>query len=169
MADPAARRIDPDQPLLSSVLDRLLDEDPQSPTAPAKSRGQHLAELRQALRRDLEHLLNTHQCCLALAPELRELPLSLLDYGMPHFLGLTAAEASAREQFRIQVETLLRRFEPRFKRVAVTLLANADQLERTLRFRIDALVHADPEPESISFDSMLEPAHRRFAVRHANG
>ena len=160
----ASNRIDPTQPLVASVLDRLLDDDPAAAADPPKSRGQYLVELRQRLRRDVEALLNTHQCWRALPRELSELRQSLLAYGMPNFLGLTATSKAAREEFRIEIETLLRDFEPRFKKVSVTLLANPDDIERTLRFRIDALVQADPDLEPVSFDSMLEPVHRRFAV-----
>jgi type VI secretion system protein ImpF len=59
---------------------------------------------------------------------------------------------------------LLRRFEPRFKRVSVSLVDASDNLDRTLRFRIDALIYAEPDLEPIRFDSMLEPVHRRFSV-----
>ena len=162
MANPNA--IDPNQPIVVSVLDRLLDDDPTSRADPTKSRGQYLADLRRALHRDIEGLLNTHQYCRPLPRDLSELNLSLLDYGMPHFLGLATATDAARAQFRVEIESLLRRFEPRFKRVSVTLIDNADSLERTLRFRIDALVHADPDPEPVSFDSLFEPVHRRFAL-----
>jgi len=54
-------RVDLDQPLLPSVLDRLLDANPDLSRDPPKSRGQHLAELRQAVRRDLEALLNARR------------------------------------------------------------------------------------------------------------
>jgi type VI secretion system protein ImpF len=164
-----SNRIDPDQPLVVSVLDRLLDDNGQTAVEPARSRGQYLADMRAALRRDLETLLNTHQSWLAPPRDLTELGTSLLDYGMPHFLGLQVASDAAREQFRAEVEGLLRRFEPRLTRVSVALLENADNLERTLRFRIDALVHAEPDLEPVSFDSMLEPVHRRFAVTAAAG
>jgi type VI secretion system protein ImpF len=159
-----SRRIDPTQPLVTSVLDRLLDDDPQAAVDPPKSRGQYLLELRQRLRRDVEALLNTHQCWRALPRELTELGKSLLSYGMPNFLGIATVGDAARTQFRLDIEALLREFEPRFKKVSVTMLENPDNLERTLRFRIDALVQADPDLEPVSFDSMLEPVHRRFAV-----
>jgi type VI secretion system protein ImpF len=160
-------RIDPDQPLVVSVLDRLLDETTASAVEAQKPRGQYLADLRTALRRDLEELLNTHQSWVAPPPDLSELSLSLIDYGLPHFLGLQVASDAAREKFRAEVEALLRRFEPRFARVSVVLLENTENLERTLRFRIEALVHAEPDLEPVSFDSMLEPVHRRFAVTAA--
>jgi type VI secretion system protein ImpF len=141
-----------------SILDRLLDDAAPSGT------GARIQNLRDGLRRDIEALLNTHQYCRKLPKELPELNASLLDYGMPHFLGLAAASGTARDQFRVDVEAALRRFEPRLKHVSVTLLDAAEDLERTLRFRIDALVLADPEPQAVSFDSVLEAAQRRFAV-----
>lgn len=157
-------RIDRDQPLVVSVLDRLLDADARAAAESLKSRRQYLTDLRNALRRDLEDMLNTHQSCLTPPPELTDLNTSLLNYGIPHFLGLQVATEEAREQFRTEIETLLRRFEPRFKRVSVTLTQSSDDLDRTLRFRIDALIYAEPDVEPISFDSMIEPVHRRFSV-----
>lgn len=161
-------RIDPDQPILASVLDRLLDEDPDAPADPPLSRGMHLARLRESLRRDIEALLNAHQYCLGVPRDLTELPASLLDYGLPHYLGMSAASDAAREAFRAEVESILKRFEPRFKKVEVKLLENAEAAERTLRFRIDALVHADPAPEPVSYNSRLDPTQQRFTVTAAS-
>jgi type VI secretion system protein ImpF len=157
-------RVDRDQPLVISVLDRLLDADSLTAADSLKSRRQYLIDLRNALRRDLEDMLNTHQSCLTPPPELADLNTSLINYGIPHFLGLQVASDSAREKFRAEIELLLRRFEPRFKRVSVTLTEASDALDRTLRFRIDALIYAEPDLEQISFDSMIEPVHRRFSV-----
>ncbi|HEY1283986.1 MAG TPA: type VI secretion system baseplate subunit TssE [Steroidobacteraceae bacterium] len=151
-------RTDRPEAFEDSILDRLLEDSAPASSA-TRSGGVH-----DGLRRDIEALLNTHQYSRTLPKELRELSSSLLDYGMPHFLGLAAASGSAREQFRADVEVLLRRFEPRLKHVVVRLLENSEDQERTLRFRIDALVLADPEPEAVSFDSVLEAAQRRFAV-----
>jgi type VI secretion system protein ImpF len=157
------RDIRPDQPLLTSVLDRLLDED--AGLYPERSARHNLAELQTGLRRDIEMLLNTHQYCKSLPRELTELNESMLDYGMPHFLGLAATTAAAREQLRATVESVLRRFEPRLKQVKVTLPESSEAAERTLHFRIDALLIVDPEPEPVSFDSVLEPAQQRFRVK----
>jgi len=163
MATQPPGRIERDQPLVISLLDRLLDEDIES-ADPSKSRRQYLADLRNALRRDLEDMLNTHQSWIVPPADLADLNTSLINYGIPHFLGLQVASDAAREQFRTEIEALLRRFEPRFKRVTVTLTEGSDNLDRTLRFRIDALIYAEPDLEPISFDSMIEPVHRRFAV-----
>jgi type VI secretion system protein ImpF len=161
---PNANAVRPDQPLLSSVLDRLLGEDAGTKTDARASGATYLTDLQAGLRRDIEALLNTHQYCKNLPRELTELPLSLLEYGVPQFLGLSAASPEAREQFRASVEALLRRFEPRLEKLRVTLLEKTDSRDRTLRFRIDAHMRVDPEPEPVSFNSVLESAVRRFSV-----
>jgi type VI secretion system protein ImpF len=63
------------------------------------------------------------------------------------------------------IEDIIRRSEPRLLRVAVELLSNPDSGDRTLRFRIDALMKADPAPEPVVFDSTLEPTTGTFAIR----
>jgi type VI secretion system protein ImpF len=155
---------DIDVPLLPSVLDRLLDDRPDQAHDPARSRGQNLAILRDAVRRDLEALLNTRRRCLSPPPGLDELATSLVEYGVPEFLSMNAQSGEAREQFRREVEQLIRRFEPRFQTVTVKLVEDPARLDRTLRFRIEALMYADPAPEYVSFDSTLNPANHNFSV-----
>ena len=52
-------KISEQQPLVPSVLDRLMDCEPDNPREAPKSRHQILRELKQSVRRDLENLLNT--------------------------------------------------------------------------------------------------------------
>jgi type VI secretion system protein ImpF len=156
--------IDLDVPLLPSVLDRLLDDRPEESQDPARNRGQNLAILRDAVRRDLEALLNTRRRCLSPPQGLDELATSLVEYGVPEFLVMNAQSGEVREQFRRAVEQVIRRFEPRFHTVNVKLIEDSAQLDRTLRFRIDALMYADPAPEYVSFDSNLNPASHSFSV-----
>ena len=75
---------------------------------------------------------------------------------------MTSAED--REHFRAVIEATIRRFEPRFRSVTVRLLDNTEGLDRTLRLRIDALMHAEPAPEPMTFNSVLEPVSRSFSV-----
>jgi type VI secretion system protein ImpF len=93
-----------------------------------------------------------------------ELDQSLLCYGVPDFLSVNAGSAAAREEFRLSVEEIIKRFEPRFKNVAVMLVDDEIQMERVLRFRIDALMYAEPAPERVSFDSVLDPSNHSFSV-----
>jgi len=62
-------KIKAEQPLVPSVLDRLLDDDPGVSREPARNRHQVLRELKQAVRRDLENLLNTRVRCQAGPPQ----------------------------------------------------------------------------------------------------
>jgi type VI secretion system protein ImpF len=157
-------RPDLDQPLQGSVLDRLLDDNPDQLHDQPKPRGRHLRELRDAVRRDLENLLNTRQRCRGWPAALTELEHSLVNYGVPDFTGADFATDERREEFRIAVQEVIRYFEPRFESVRVELLSNTDHLDRTLRFRIDALMYADPAPEPIAFDSLFDPSSRAFSV-----
>jgi len=158
-------RIPEDQQLVPSVLDRLLDGDPEVSREAPMSRNQVLRELKLSVRRDLENLLNTRWRFTNWPPNLDDLDVSLVNYGIPDFTGVAMSSASSREQLRGVVEQVIRKFEPRFKSVKVKLLENADETDRSLRLRIDALLYAEPAPEPVVFDSHLEPVSGNFAVK----
>ena len=153
------------QPLVPSVLDRLLDDDPSSSRDTSKTRAQVFRDLKASLRRDLENLLNTRRCRESWPEHLEELSRSLADYGVPDITAAGLSSAERRDAFRRTVEEILRRFEPRFKQVRVDVLENSDPIDRTLRFRIDALLYAEPLPEPVVFDSALQPATGSVEVR----
>lgn len=54
-------RVDNELSILPSVLDRLLDDEPGTSREPIPNRFQNLRELKKAVTRDLEDLLNTRQ------------------------------------------------------------------------------------------------------------
>jgi type VI secretion system protein ImpF len=153
-----------DQQLVPSVYDRLVDEDITAQHENPKSRNQILRELKQSVRRDLENLLNTRWRCAAWPPDLDQLDLSLVNYGIPDFTGASMGTAANRDHLRRIVERVVKTFEPRFKTVHVELLENREHEDRILRFRIDALLYAEPAPEPVVFDSELEPTSATFEV-----
>jgi type VI secretion system protein ImpF len=144
------------------VLDRLLDWGNGSEAT--QTRSQQLNELRNAVRRDLESLLNAHRYARSLPAGMPELQRSLMQYGIPDFLAMNAGAPEVREEFRRAVEESIRRFEPRFKTVSVALLGTGDSADRTMRFRVEALMYAEPAPEAVSFDSRLDPSSHSFSV-----
>ncbi|VTS00184.1 Type VI secretion system lysozyme-related protein OS=Teredinibacter turnerae (strain ATCC 39867 / T7901) GN=TERTU_1652 PE=4 SV=1: GPW_gp25 [Gemmata massiliana] len=154
-----------DQPLVPSVLDRLLDDEPGVSTEPPRNRSQLLRELKLSVRRDIESLLNARRRNVTLPPGLSELANSLLTYGVPDFSGAGPATEDQRNAFCRLLETVLIQGEPRLLRVGVALAGDVDSADRTLRFRIDALLRADPAPEPVVFDSTLEPSTHQFAVQ----
>jgi type VI secretion system protein ImpF len=159
----------PDQRLVSSVLDRLLDNEPDVSREPARNRHQLLRELKESVRRDLKDLLNTRVRCLTVPPELAELKLSLVNYGIPDFTGVGMTSENDRRAFARLLQNIIRQYEPRFKTVKVQLVDNPEPLDRTLRFRIDALLHAEPAPEPVTFDSTLKPITGDFEVEGGRG
>ncbi len=158
-------KIEDQQLLVPSVLDRLLDDEPENSHETPKSRVQILRELKSSVRRDLENLLNTRWRCSSWPPNQDELDLSLVNYGIPDFTGSNMATKENRVELRRLVEQVVRTFEPRFKTVKVQLLDNVDDTDRGLRLRIDALLFAEPAPEPVVFDSQLEPISNNFAVK----
>lgn len=153
-----------DQSVLPSVIDRLLDPNPEQERDPPRARGQALSSLRSSVGRDLENLLNTRQRCLSFPPELTELDQSVINYGIPDFSGANFATHQGRQDFQIAIERTIRRFEPRFKTVKVYLLENIEPEDRTIRFRIEALMYAEPAPEQMVYDSFIDPVTRDFSV-----
>lgn len=156
------------RPFLPSVLDRLLDDAPEVSKEAPMSRNQVLRELKESVRRDLETLLNTRIRNLPIGGW-KELRQSLVNYGLPDVSGTSLGSAKEREEFCKVVQATIQQYEPRFKAAKVQLLSNAEPLDRTLRFRIDALLHADPAPEPIVFDSVFQPANEHFEVKGTNG
>jgi len=150
--------------VLPSVLDRLLDHSSGPMAAGARGKTQQLLELRSSVRRDLEALLNAHRYCRTPPDNTEQLERSLLQYGAPDFFAVNAGSAAAREEFRRSLEETIRKFEPRFKLVSVKLVDDGISTDRTLRFHIDALMYADPAPEAVSFDSLLDPSSHSFSV-----
>jgi len=154
-----------DQPLVSSVLDRLIDDSPEETVEAIRNRSQLLREMKVAVRRDLENLLNTRRRNLIPPKDLTEVKASLITYGLPDFSGTAPSGVKERDAFCRQIETVILANEPRFLTVKVGLVSNTETMDRTLRFKIDALMRADPAPEPVIFDSAMEPVTGEFEVR----
>lgn len=140
-----------------SFIDRLSASDANSEASSTA--------LREGLRRDLEALLNTRRRMLSLPGELDALEGSLLDYGLDDFTNESHGSQDFQDEFIENVERLLRRFEPRLGRFEVTVLADPDKLDRTLRFRIAGVVTLGGSPQELHFDSHVDPVRGNFVIR----
>lgn len=151
-------RVGSQQPLLPSVLDRLIDEEPDVSTEPAWRQAQNLREYQVSVLRDVEHLLNTRPTRSELPPEFREAAQSVLTYGMPDFSSAGVGSVDEREHLRRTVEETVRRFEPRLREIRVVLHPPQREFDRTLRMTIHALLWVQPEPQAIAFDTVVQPS-----------
>lgn len=154
--------------LRPSILDRLLDNDPASPRDVESGQHQKLKQLRDSVRKDLQNLLNTRFRMIEPDSDFPNLKKSLLNYGLPDLATINITDKAKRQAFIKQLESILITFEPRFKTIKVSYLENSNSSDRTLRFRIDATLYADPSPEVVVFDSILEPVSRIVNVEETS-
>src|SRR5262249_59182804 len=137
-------RVRADQPLVPSVVDGLLDDAPEQSREAARNRAQLLRELKQSVRRDLENLLNTRRRPLELPPGLKELDVSLVNYGIPDFTGSGPATALDRAAFCKSIQEIIRRYEPPLHSVTVQPSDAAQSVHRPPPFPVHALPPPDP-------------------------
>ena len=153
--------------LTLSVLDRLVEEGTREVLSKKGLRGgaagDH-AEHFAAVERDLENLLNTRRSPIPQPEGMAELRKSVVTYGIPDLAGVDLASGKAREEFRKTVEDAIRAFEPRFKTVNVKLRDQTGSA-RILNLRIEGTLHAEPVPEPVVFDSMVEPVACQIDVK----
>lgn len=158
-------RADNEVRITLSVLDRLIDEEPEVSREAAASRTKTLRRLKQCLRRDLEQMLNTRQL-QELPPGLKELNRSVAAYGLPDYSSANVKSVADQNRLRRSLETLVETFEPRLREVTVTLEPARDT-ERALRFRIDAQLMVEPAPEPVTFDTVLQLVNGEYKVQDA--
>jgi len=148
------------------LLDRLLDADPDSPRDPPVSQSLAIEQLRLAVRRDLEALLNARRRRLPLPPGLAELPVSPVGYGIPDPTAGSFSEEELRAALAREIQATIARFEPRLTNVKVQLRKDErEAIDRVLRLRIEAILRTDPVPEHISFETLVRPTTLDVAVR----
>jgi type VI secretion system protein ImpF len=147
------------------LLDRLIDEAPERaqdvPAAPAEAQ----SLLRRSVQRDLEALLNARRRWRSWSPSLTQLAVSPLSFGIPDCTGGNFHDPAAGETLRRDIEDTIRRFEPRFRSVHVSIVHSDNSLETTLRLRIEALLQAEPAPEPVAFDTLVDAVTASVLVR----
>ena len=140
------------------LLDRLIDLSPDQTRDAVLSSGDSLVALRNGVRRDLEALLNARRRWRSWPASLTELAVSPIGFGIPDFSAGAFNDPGQREELRIEIEDTIRRFEPRFISVNVALGDSDASLDAALRLRIDAVLHAEPAPEPVTFDTFFDPS-----------
>jgi type VI secretion system protein ImpF len=139
-----------------SVLDRLIDNEPENRLENPLSRTQSVRVLRSAVRRDLEWLLNTRRIADPPDEGLKEVNKSAYVYGLPDMSSLTMAASGDRNRLVRQIIGTINMFEPRLANVRLVLVENPDSAKKDVRLRIEAMLRMDPVPEPVSFDTVIE-------------
>ncbi len=144
---------EPQQGAMPSMLDRLLEPMSEEDETPEQIFDMEL--IVNAIRRDLEELLNTHPSYTDIPEEWTELRNSVLTYGMPDMASVQVEGVSDKERLAEIVEGIISRFEPRLKNIRAMILDPQNEYDTSLRFHIDAQVDLDPAPE-VAFETVLE-------------
>jgi len=122
-------------------------------------------ELKAAVARDLEALLNTRREALEELPEsLEEVRRSLVTYGLPDFTAASLQSPRDRTRIRRALEDTIAAFEPRLDRVRISL-EESEGNERAMHFRVEGWLRLEPNPEPVSFDTVLQLTTREYTVQ----
>ncbi|GIU83137.1 MAG: type VI secretion system baseplate subunit TssE [Acidobacteria bacterium] len=148
-----------------SILDRLIDFEPKLLQESPKSRLKSLREFKQLVRRDLEWLLNT-RCHLFVSDSSQELYKSVLMYGLPDFTGVGIRSKNEQMRLTKAIENAIKTYEPRLSNLRVTLEPFSD-VDKTIKFRIEAELKIEPVPEPVVFDTILQLGRGSFDVKEA--
>lgn len=169
MADPLDRYRPREHVLSRSILDRLLDQSPDLGQDAPLSLVEQVREMREAIRRDLEALLNTRRCPIAPPAALDELKDALVSYGVEGVVSANLVTDESKLRLARAIEQRIALFETRLSDVRVTILKNSAMGARALRMRIQATFRLHDGMPPISFESTIDPATQRFLVEAANG
>ncbi|MDX2147800.1 MAG: type VI secretion system baseplate subunit TssE [Planctomycetota bacterium] len=139
--------------LQPALLDRLIDDEPDKKTESRDRRVLSMRQLRGAVLRDLEWLLNSN--ARPMADEIYQFPLaakSVLNFGLPDLTGLTVSgvRVGSLEKMVFDAITV---FEPRIMRRGLSIRALGEQDQgkhhNVIGFEIQGELCPLPMPEAL--------------------
>jgi type VI secretion system protein ImpF len=146
----------------ASILDRLLDFDPGESREPATARSIAARDLKKSVMRDLEWLLNT-RLGFDIPESLEEVRKSVAYYGLPDFTALSIANFVELSRLKSDIEHAIKFFEPRLLDVQL-IFEPITSTEKQIKFRVEARIDADPLPEEVAFDTVLNSGNGSFVI-----
>ena len=158
--------------LQPSLLDRLIDDEPDKDVESRADRVLSLRQLRSAVLRDLAWLFNTSRLdALQDLTDYPEVKRSVLNYGIPDLTGHTASSIDTKDLERMLRQAVLE-FEPRLLRdsLRIRLELNDDQMNHNaMTFNIEGQLWAQPAPLHILLRTELDLEAGDVRVSEATG
>lgn len=155
---------DSDLKITPSIVDRLIDYEPEHSNESPKSVQQSINDLKLSVKRDVESLLNTRIAHDQIPEGLEEVKNSLAAYGLPDFVGMSTNDSEGRKTLLKNMENTLRIFEPRLTNLKVTM-KEIDVVDRGVVFQVEADLKMEPVPEPIVFDTVLMVGSGDFEIK----
>jgi type VI secretion system protein ImpF len=152
---------------MPSLIDRLIDPESEGTSW---RRGYSVEEMIDAVRRDLEDLLNTRQTHQGMSEAFPALLNSIAAYGLPDFSALDPTKEKAQQQVVTLLESIVNRYEPRLRDVrAIPVEVEGDGRHGpTIKVHIDAKLRVEPFPD-VTFESVIELTSGQTSVRQGDG
>lgn len=149
----------------SSLLSRLIDDNPQASADSHFNLFTDLPALQQDIKHNLETLLNTRQECHKASNDLIEVEQSVLRYGIADFSQLQFGLLQQQNALCAQIQQAIINFEPRLQNVTVTRLGDNNQDDnRQLHLQIRADIHLKPNSKAAVFETSLDVVNHSFNV-----
>jgi type VI secretion system protein ImpF len=145
-----------------SLLDRLIDLEPESRQEKPAGPSELTQEFRAALCRDLSALLNTKRAADLFDRRFEEAANSLLTFGIADFTGYNLQKAPDQSRLCRSIERAIRQFEPRLERVEVSIEETGSR-RPVVRLEIAALLRTEAG-RPIVFQTTVHRDSRRIGV-----
>jgi type VI secretion system protein ImpF len=129
-----------------------------------------LEQLKDAVARDLEDLLNTRAGMPEdLLLDYPECSRSIINYGLVDFAGMCLSSSEDRARICASLKAAIERHEPRLRNVQARLERDAGSINR-VSFVINATLALPSLSETVSFDAVLQPSTLHYSInRTARG
>jgi len=150
--------------VISSVWDRLQDDNPRDEIDDDTASYIDLRRFKQAVARDLDALLNAR--CVDPDEDIERYPHarhSMINFGIIDLSSLSLLDPDDRALLRDKIRQTIERHEPRLSRVRVSL-DMPDNMQRMLRFRVDAVLKVHPNKPPVTFDATLQLSSNAYQV-----
>lgn len=148
--------------ITQSLIDRLLDDEPDRAIELAESDERALARCKLGLRRDLEGLLNSKRPLLAAVDAQEGMDKTVVAFGLKDISTEDFSAAGARDRVRRMVAQCIRDHEPRLSSIEVEV--DDGPTSRGIRFRITAVLTVARSSESVVYDASVRPSDRAIAI-----
>jgi type VI secretion system protein ImpF len=149
--------------LTASILDRLLDMEPELSSESAQYRVVSEGQILDSVFRDLENLLNTRCSPIELPAAFTMLKGSLIRYGLKDSTAENPESALVRQTLCKEIEKTISLFEPRLKKPVVRVETRGGK-KRELFFRISGMLIVEPLAEPVSFDTFFDINRGQYVI-----
>lgn len=132
------------------LFERLADEDPRSQMELSPFRTHTPAGLRASVFRRLNLILNTR----ATYPRPDDLPLTVLDFGLPDFSAMYGRDPRTHALLAREIRRTIEAFEPRLE-LATVQVSLGEGNDRSLQVTLEGRIRVEHITEPVSFSIPL--------------